>query len=114
MQAWPPGRHRAPVGLVVSTEAAGQGGFLVEPHERRYGHPDDTGVQQYSETAQEQRLANDGRQYRYVHGVANVAIHPADDQTLGRSNRRRCPEALYDESYERPNQRDQSRDKQYR
>jgi hypothetical protein len=44
-QAWPPGRHCAPVGLVISAEAAREGGFLVEADERRYGHPDDTGVQ---------------------------------------------------------------------
>jgi hypothetical protein len=55
---------------------------------------------------------NDGCQCRHVHGVADVTIHPADDQTLGCGDRCRCPEVLHDESHERPNQRDQSRDEE--
>src|SRR5829696_1406324 len=112
MQAGPPGGYRAPVGLVVGTEAAREGGFLVEAHERRDDQPNRCGVQQQTEPAQEQRLANDGRQYRHVHGVTDVAIHSADDQTLGRGDRRRCPEALHYETNERPNQRNQARNDQ--
>ena len=40
-----PSGHRASVGLVVGAEAAREGGFLVEPHEHRYGRPDDASVQ---------------------------------------------------------------------
>ena len=94
------GGHRAPVGLLVRAEAAGEGGFLVPADEPRDDQPGKPGVQQQPEPAQEQRLACDGRQHRHVHGVADVAIHPANDQTLGRGNRRRCPEALHDVTHE--------------
>ena len=56
--------------------------------------------------AQEQRLADDDRQYRHVHGVADVAIRSADDQALGRGDGRRRPETLHDEAHERLNHRD--------
>src|SRR5215208_6740111 len=38
----------------------------------------------------------------------------ADDQSLGRSDRCRCPEAFHHETYKRLNQHDQSCDEQYR
>jgi hypothetical protein len=36
-------------------------------------------VQQQTELAQEQSLTDNGRQYRHIHGVADIAIQPADD-----------------------------------
>jgi hypothetical protein len=44
-QAWPPGRHCSPVGLVVRAEPAGEGGFLVEADERRDDQPSPRSVQ---------------------------------------------------------------------
>src|SRR5829696_7809551 len=112
-QAGPPGGYRAPIGLVVLAEAAREGGLLIQADEPRDEQPRCCGVQQQTEPAQEQRLADDGRQYGDIHRVADVAVHPADDQTLWRGDRCRCPEALHDETHERPNQRDKSCDEQY-
>src|SRR5215210_9055831 len=78
-QAGPPGGHRAPVGLVVRAEPARKGGFLVPADEYCGDQPEGCSVQQQSELAQEQRLTDDGRQYRHIHGVADIAIEPADD-----------------------------------
>src|SRR5215203_6716678 len=97
-QAGPPGGHRTPVGFVVRAEPASESRFLVEADECCGDHPDACGVQQQSELAQEQRLTDDDRQYRHIHGVADVAIHPADDQTLRCGDRYRCPQALHDET----------------
>ena len=60
-QAGPPGKHRAPVGLVVRPEPPGEGGFILEAHERRHDQPADCGVQQQSELAHEHSLADDSR-----------------------------------------------------
>ena len=51
-QAWPPGRHSAPVGLVVRAEPSGEGGFLVEADERCDDQPGRRSVQQQNEPAQ--------------------------------------------------------------
>jgi heme-degrading monooxygenase HmoA len=40
-------------------------------------------VKQQPKPAQKQRLADDSRQYRYVHGVANVAVHPPTTRCSG-------------------------------
>src|SRR5215216_2848440 len=112
-QAGPPGGHRASVGLVVRPEPAGEGGFLVPADECCGDQPEGCSVHQQTELAQEQPLTDDGRQYGHIHGVADIAIQPADDQALRRGDRRWCPEAFYDETYERLNQHDQSCDEQY-
>jgi len=41
-------------------------------------------------------------------GFSDIAIQPADDQALRRGDRRWCPEAFHDETYERLNQHDES------
>src|SRR5215217_3885806 len=98
VQAGPPGWHRAPVGLVVRAESAAESRFLVPADECCGDQPEGCGVEQQTELAQEQRLADDDRQYRHIHGVADIAIQPADDQALRCGDRYRCPEAFHYET----------------
>jgi hypothetical protein len=51
--------------------------------ERDHGGADDRGVQQEGGLAKCQRLPDDGRHHRQVHGVADMPVEPADDQALG-------------------------------
>jgi hypothetical protein len=50
-QARPPGRHSAPVGLVIRAEAPGEGGLLVPADECCHDKPGGTGVQKQTESA---------------------------------------------------------------
>jgi hypothetical protein len=55
--------------------------------ERDHGGADDRGVQQEGALAKCQRLPDDGRHHRQVHGVADMPVEPADDQALGWGDR---------------------------
>ena len=107
-QAGPPRWHRASVGLVVRAESAGESRFLVPADECGGDHPEGRGVRQQNELAEDERLTDYDRQYRHIHGVADIAIQSADDQALGSGDRCRSPEALHDETYERLDQSEQS------
>src|SRR5215216_7333656 len=112
-QAGPPGGHRTPVGLVVRAKPAPKGGFLVPAHECSKGQPEGCSVQQQTELAQEQRLTDDGCQYGHIHGVAHIAIQPADDQSLRGGDRCRCTEAFHHETYKGLNRQDHSCTEKY-
>ena len=57
-------------------------------------------VLEHLDAAEEQSLAEDQRRNRHVHGIAHVAIQPADHQMLWRRDGRRCPQALKGEAGE--------------
>jgi hypothetical protein len=98
--AWPPGWHGTLVDLVLRAELAAQGRLLVPMDERGHGGARGRGVQQEGGLAKYQRLPDDGGHDRQVHGVADVAVEPADDQVLGRGRRCGGAGALGDEPRE--------------
>ena len=57
-----------------------------------------------------QRLPDDGRHHRQVHGVADIPVEATDDQPLGRRDRRGGARALGPEAHERTHQDDHAGD----
>src|SRR6266508_306252 len=86
--AGPPGRHAAPVLLVLLAELTPQSRLLVQMHKGGDGDGERGGVGEEDRLTEYQRLADDRRRDRHVHGIAYVPVQTADAQALCGSDRR--------------------------
>src|SRR5664280_1079545 len=69
-----PGTHAASVLLIVGSELAGQGGFLIDAHRGRSDTPGHRGVLHEAARAEQQHLAHQDRQEADVDRIAYVAV----------------------------------------
>src|SRR6266511_2593701 len=97
--AGPPGRHAAPVPLVLLAELTPQGRLLVQMH--KGGDGERGGVGEEDRLTQYQRLSDDRRRDRHVHGIAYVPVQTAYDQALCGSDRRGRAKAFDSEARKR-------------
>ena len=81
-------------------------------YKRAEGKTNCEGVKEQDYPAQEQSLADDGRDHGQVHGIADVTVESARHQPLGRGDGRRGADALPDELHEGVNQNQGSAHKQ--
>src|SRR5262245_17087258 len=100
LTAWPPARYCAPVGLVLPSELTTQRRLLVEVNKRYDCSEEHPRVREQDQLAQNERLTNDDRSDRDVHGISHVSVEPTDDETLSGRHGRGRAEALDDKALE--------------
>ena len=92
-QPGPPARDGTAMGGVFAAELACQGRLLVTEDERDHGGGE-RAISEQHRPPQQQGLAQDGRDHREVHRVANVPVQTSHDQVGGRRDRRGRADAL--------------------
>jgi hypothetical protein len=107
--ARPPTGDRTEVGLIVGTELTAKCRLFVPVNESRNGEKERPGVEQQQRLSQYECLSDDRRRDGQVHRIPDIAIEPADDQTLGGSDRSRSAKPFVDEACERLQHDDDTR-----
>ena len=78
-QTWNPTGHiRAELAVFVAKSRAHRGLFVGQYEEVSH-EPSCSGVLQHVDVREQQRLAQDDGDYRYIHWISNVAIPSGDD-----------------------------------
>src|SRR5215831_10839171 len=95
-----PGRHGASIFLVRGTISSSERGLFIAVNETDERGSDCDRVHEQYRSTEDQGLADDGCEYSEVHGIADIAIQPADNQPLGRDSGGWGAETLADEPHE--------------
>jgi hypothetical protein len=95
-----PARDVSEIGLVFGTECFAKRRFLVKKHEEMRCKPGNNCVDEEVGVAQKERLAEDQRCHRDVHGISYEAVGALDDEVLCGEDGCGRPDALQSEARE--------------
>ena len=95
-----PSRNIDAENFVTIAEHLAQCRLFVGQHEEMKAEPHDRAVPQQAHVAEQQRLPKNDGDDTDIHGIADIAIEAADNQTLRRRDRRRRAQTFEDKLHE--------------